>query len=614
MTVSELDTNAQEQARAADNSRSEPPVRPTAGFRDVLPLLKPYRVPLAIVFVIGLLGAAAAALQPLVVSRIVDTFDQGLPVVEATLLLLLLLVSAVLTGARELVIERTGETFAYDSRKRLVDHLYSLPMTSLESRERADLVTRVTTDVSAMRRFLTSGLVDLAISGITVLISLVMMALVDPVLLGISLVAVLIVFLVIMQLGRKTRPVGLRMQNALGALAASVSRSLGAMKTVRATRAVGRESDRAMAIASDARAAGLKAAGLRAVLQTVSNVAVQALLIVVVGFGALRVASGALTTGELSAFIMYLMFMVTPIAKVGNIMAYLGEAFGAFARILDVQAEPAERDIQTAALGTGYEDTGETFRFEEVSFRYTQSRPSSRTGGADFSISNLSFSIASGENVAFVGPSGAGKSTVFSLLERFYEPTGGRLLFRGRDVREISRDELRGEMAYVDQDAVVLAGNVRENLLLANAGATDTECIAAVQQVGLARGNAAARRYLEQDVGELGTRLSGGQRQRLAIARALLAGTPVLLLDEATSNLDSRNEALVHNALNLAELDRTTLIIAHRFSTVVAADKIIVLDAGRMVAQGVHDQLVQSCELYRELAMRQFLSESAEEK
>ncbi|MGW8530008.1 ABC transporter ATP-binding protein [Nocardiopsis sp. NPDC055824] len=611
MTVSDTDTDPRDPLRSGDGGAPGPSNGPVAGFRDVLPLLRPYRVPLGIAFFLGTLGTAAGAVQPLVVSRMVDTFQSGLPLGEAALLVVLLLVSAVLTGVRELVIERTGERFAYDSRERLVKHLYSLPMARLDFRDRADLVTRVTTDVSETRTFLTSGLIDLAISTITVLISLVMMALIDPVLLGLSFVAVLVVFVVVLALGRKTRPVGLQMQNALGALAESVSRSLGSMKTVRAARAVGRESDKAMAMASEVRRAGLRAAGLRALLQTVSGVAVQVLLIVIVGFGALRVASGELTTGELSAFIMYLMLMVTPIAMVGNVVASLGEAFGALARILEIKSEPTEPDIQTAnsSILAGHAD--EVFRFEGVSFRYD--RPTSSVPDTtELTLSSVSFSVARGETVALVGPSGAGKSTLFSLLERFYEPTDGRILFHGQDVMELSRDKLRKQLAYVDQDAVVLSGNVRGNLMLADTEATDTECIDALRQVGLVQDREEGRRYLEKQIGEMGMRLSGGQRQRLAIARALLSGNPVLLLDEATSNLDSRNEALIRDALDLSAIDRTTLVIAHRFSTVVSADKIIVLDMGRVIAQGTHHELIQSCELYNELAKHQFLSGHAE--
>lgn len=607
MTYSQPERASTGQASSPIGEETSTAGKPEVGFREVFPLLKPYRLALIIALSIGVLAAAAGAVQPLVVSRIVDTFNDGLPVSEVALLVALLGIGAVLMGIRELVIERTGEKFAFDSRTRLVEHLYALPIAKLEGRHRADLVSRVTTDVSATRNFLTSGLVDLAISAFTVAISLVMMAMIDPVLLSLSFVAVVVVFVIVLALGRKTRPVGLQMQTAIGALAESISRSLGSMKTIRATRAVRRESDKAVARASEVRAAGLKAAGLRAMLQTVSGVAVQVLLIVVVGLGALRVSAGVLTTGELSAFIMYLMLMVTPIAMVGNIVASLGEAFGALSRILEISSEPIEKDVQTQSLSDVTIDEDALFRFEGLYFQYPQSS-FEKSRGDEMALEGVSFTVSEGETVAFVGPSGAGKSTIFSLLERFYEPADGRILYKGRDVSSISRHELRGLIAYVDQDAVVLSGNVKDNLLLAKAGATDDECIAALTQVDLVADYEAGQRCLTQDVGELGTRLSGGQRQRLAIARALLAGTPVLLLDEATSNLDSRNEALVQGALNPSSIVRTTLVIAHRFSTVMAADKIIVLDQGRVIAKGTHGQLLQTCDLYNELAKHQFLS------
>lgn len=582
----------------------------TAGFRDVLPLLAPYRVPLITAFLIGVLAAAAGALQPLVVSRIVDTFSGGLPVADAALLAGLLLGSAALTGVRELLIERTGEKFAFDSRRSLISHLYALPLAKLQRRDRADLVNRVTADVSETRNFLTSGLIDLAISAITVTISLVMMAFIDPVLLGVSVAAVLIVFVVVLALGKKTRPVGFQMQTALGALAESISRSLGSMKTIRATRAIGRESERAVSKAALVKVAGMKAATLRAILQTVSGGAIQILLIVVVGFGALRVSAGILTTGELSAFTMYLMLLVTPIALAGNVVASLGEAFGALARIIEIRNEPREADIHSESPVVEDADPEVVFRFEAVSFEYSET-VLQETRPSDAALSAVTFSVRRGETIAFVGPSGAGKSTLFALIERFYEPTAGRILFRGQDVAGLSRHELRKLIGYVDQDAVVLSGNVHDNLLLAKPDATHEECVNALIQVNLVADSESAARYLNRDVGELGARLSGGQRQRLSIARALLASAPVLLLDEATSHLDSRNEVLIQDALRAPQHDRTTMVIAHRLSTVASADRIIVLDKGSIVAQGTHEILLLECELYAELAAHQFLSQAS---
>ncbi|MFI7447322.1 ABC transporter ATP-binding protein [Nonomuraea sp. NPDC049714] len=585
-----------------------PPPR-IVGFRETVPLLRPYRAQLIGAFFIGLIATGAAAAQPVVVSAIVDAFNGTVPVGLALAMCALLLLSAAATGGRQVIMQRAGERFAFDTRERLVRHIYGVPLDMLESRDRADLVSRVTTDVSQTRTILTSGLVELVGSGITVLVSVVMMALIDPVLLGLAVVAVAAVLVSISLIGRRTRPAGLRLQGAVGDLASSVSRVLGSMKTIRAARSVDREADASVAHAAKALDAGLSAAGLKAVIQTFTGISVQILLIAVVGAGALRVASGALSTGELSAFIMYLMLMAAPMMMFGSIISMLGEAFGALSRILDVESMPIERDVLRPELGAQSEVVDKAiFRLEDVSFRYPQPSADEPDRAA---LHHVSIAIEEGKSTAIVGPSGAGKSTLFALLERFYEPSSGRILFRGRDVQGLSRDELRAQVAYVDQEAVVLSGSVRENLLLAAPAAGDEQCAEALVQVGLVADRFSASRYLDQEVGELGSRLSGGERQRLAIARAVLARSPILLLDEITSNLDSRNEALVQNVLLSADVARTVLVIAHRFSTVMAADTVIVLDEGRVVAQGPHAELLTRSDLYRELAERQFVTHGA---
>lgn len=584
--------------------------REVAGFRDALPLLKPYRGRLFLALVIGLLSTAVIAVQPLLISDIVDTYSGEVPLLRVGAVVALLVTGAVLTGIREVLIERTGERFAYDTRESLVRHVYALPVGRLEGRGRADLVSRVTSDVSETRTILTSGLVDLAVSGAAVVLSIAMMAFIDPVLLGLALVAVLLVLFLVFSIGSRMGPVGLRMQTAVGQLAETVSRAIGSMKTIRATGAVDGEADRAVARASEVYAAGRSVAGLRAVIQTVSGVSIQLLLIVVVGLGAVRVASGAISTGDLSAFIMYLMLMVAPVAMVGNVVSMLGEAFGALSRILELRSEPAERDVQSPTAVSRVEEPDDSvLRFDAVSFSYPALSPASHRG--EPVLSAVSLSIERGKTTAVVGPSGAGKTTVFSLIERFYEPTDGRILFEGRDVTGMSRKELRSHIAYVDQDAVLLSGTVRYNLTLGSADLSDEACVAALQEVALVSDPAAARLYLDQDVGELGSRLSGGERQRVSIARALLDGAQILLLDEVTSNLDSRSEGLVRELLGSSHPARTSLVIAHRFSTVLSADKIIVLDEGRVVDQGTHGTLMSTSGLYRELAERQFLPETS---
>ncbi|MFD7655974.1 ABC transporter ATP-binding protein, partial [Actinosynnema sp. NPDC059797] len=457
------------------------------------------------------------------------------------------------------------------------------------------------------RAILNSGLVELAGSAVTVLVSVVMMAFIDPVLFGLAVVVVALVFVAVFLIGKRTRPSGLRLQTALGELSDSLSRGLGAIRTIRATRAGRREADATVAKAARALHEGLTVARLRAVIQTFTGVAVQVLLIAVVGVGALRVAAGAMTVGELSAFLMYLLLMAAPISLFGAIVSLLGEAFGALSRISELRALRPERDVERpGAGGAATRDDGVLFRFEDVWFTYAH-----ESGGQ--ALKGVSLDIRAGVTTAVVGPSGAGKTTLFSLLERFYEPTGGRLLYRGRDVAGLSRDDLRSRIAYVEQDAPALSGTVLDNLVLAAPSATEDECAAALVEVNLVPDVDSGRRYLRQPVGEVGSRLSGGERQRLAIARALIARSPVLLLDEVTSNLDGRNERLVQELVGSAGGERTVVVIAHRLSTVAAADDIVVLDAGRVVARGTHPELLERSPLYRELAQHQLLHDRADE-
>jgi ATP-binding cassette subfamily B protein/ATP-binding cassette subfamily C protein len=317
------------------------------------------------------------------------------------------------------------------------------------------------------------------------------------------------------------------------------------------------------------------------------------------------VASGAITVGSLVAFILFLFFLVMPLGQALRAYTQLQTGLGALQRIEEILSLPSE-SAHDVALVAPRPSGDDAVAFEHVSFHYAQGAGADYAQGAEI-LHDVSFAVPRGTRTALVGPSGAGKSTLLALIERFYEVSGGALRVDGIDVRDLPRDSLRRRLGYVEQEAPVLAGTLRDNLLLTAPGADDARLLAALAEVNLGALVDRTPEGLDVEVGEGGVLLSGGERQRLAIARTLLSGAPILLLDEPTSNLDARNEAALRDAIGAAALQRTLIIVAHRLSTVVDSDQIVVLDEGRVVAVGPHEVLLETSPLYRELAAHQLL-------
>jgi ATP-binding cassette subfamily B protein AbcA/BmrA len=324
------------------------------------------------------------------------------------------------------------------------------------------------------------------------------------------------------------------------------------------------------------------------------SLVLMALLVLIVGYGGARVASGALTAGDLVAFILYLIQIVLPVTMLTNAVNQLQKARGATQSIIALLGAPEE----AMEGGEAVVRTDEAIRFEDVSFSYK---------AGESVLKGLSFSLEPGSVTAIVGPSGAGKTTVFSLLERFYEPDSGRILLGDRPIKDYGLSSWRARIGYVPQDSPLMAGSIRDNL-----GYGSTRALSE-PEIREAAAMAYADEFIERlpegydtDVGERGVKLSGGQRQRIAIARALLRDPAILMLDEATSSLDSAAEEWVQEAMDNLMRGRTTLVIAHRLSTVVDADRILFLEGGEITGAGSHEELLASHRLYRSFAVRQF--------
>lgn len=584
---------------------------PKAKFSQLVPYLMEHKAALWIAMGLSVFGAAISLAQPLVVGQVITVVqkqgDLG-PIVAV--LVAVVLGSAITGGFMYYVLAKAGEGVVFSARQKLAHRLLKLPIHEYDLRRTGDLVSRVGSDTTLLRAVLTQGLVD-AVGGILIFVgSLIAMAIIDPLLLGLTLLMVVIAIASIAVTARQVRSATTKAQQRVGDMSAAVDRALSAVRTIRAARAEQRESQ---AIAKDANEAfkqGVKIARINAMITPIAGLAMNSAFIVVLGVGGYRVATGATSVASLITFILLMFQMIRPLGQAFGAYSSVQSGLGALARIqeiLDVPLEETESETRNSAKVNAVNDIA--LEFKDVSFGYaappvTEENPNPESRAV---LESVSFQIKRGARVALVGPSGSGKSTTFSLIERFYEPSAGEILLDGQPVTSISRSALRSQIGYVEQDAPVLAGSLRANLMIGSPDATEEQLTAVLAEVNLTEVLERDKRGLDAEVGENGIMLSGGERQRLAIARALLSAPPILLLDESTSSLDGLNEQRMRDAIDSVAKNRTLLVIAHRLSTVVDSDQIIVMEHGKVIGVGTHSQLVQSTPLYKKLAKQQLL-------
>ncbi len=620
---------------------------------------------LIVVAILSIIGAVATLAQPLLVGQVIAQVEAGGGLGLLVWGIIALVVAAsVISGFQHYLLQRTGTAVVYSSRRQLVARILHLPIREFDARRTGDLVSRVGTDTTLLYAVLTQGLADAVGNSLIFIGALVAMALIDPLLL-LAIVVVIGVSItgVVVLSGRIRRATG-EQQEKVGELASSVERAVSSIRTVRAAGATEREVTEITGVATDAYGVGVRIAKVSALVVPVAGIALQVSLLVVLGVGGYRVASGAIEVASLVTFILFLFLLVGPLGSFFGAITSVNQALGALGRIQEILNLPTEdaddarlaasvsaaspaRSPQHAA-GAGAAEQIAAIEFRDVWFRYpeavvaarrkaeTEARavlesahvdtsaialpsgtedatddasaaPAEASTDAGDVLRGVSFRVPRGSRVAIVGPSGAGKSTTLALIERFYDPTGGAILLGGADIRTLPREELRAQLGYVEQDAPTLAGTIAQNLRLASPEATDADCERVLEAVNLTEVLERSPLRLQAPVGENGVMLSGGERQRLAIARALLAAPPILLLDESTSSLDGLNEQRMRDAIDAVAADRTLLVIAHRLSTVVDSDLIVVMQNGEVIGQGTHGELVESTPLYRDLARHQLL-------
>jgi ABC-type multidrug transport system fused ATPase/permease subunit len=563
---------------------------------------RPHRRVVALGALLALVGAGSGLAQPLAAKALVDRLGEDGSITGILLLLTgLVLFGTAVESVGAYLLERTAESVVLAARRTLIGRLLRLRLPEVERTQPGDLMSRVTSDTTLLRAVTTQSIVSAATGGLAFLATIALMGVMDAVLLGVTLgVIVLIggaVGLVLPKISEATR----RSQEAVGQISTVLERAFGAFRTVKASGAEERESAVIEAAAQEAWRHGVRSAKWQSLASTSVGLAVQVSFLAVLGIGGARVASGAISVSTLVAFLLFLFYLIDPVSKLVNAVTQYQVGSAAVARITEAERleteegeDPGDLPVAAAAAGAA------SVVFEDVTFRYREDLPYVHHG--------VSFEVPGPGMTAFVGPSGAGKTTVFGLIERFYEATGGRVLVDGRDVRDWPLTALRATIGYVEQDAPVLAGTLRENLVFAAPDASEE----AIRDVLVrSRLDGLVERLpdgLETVVGHRGSKLSGGERQRVAIARALLRRPRLLLLDEATSQLDAVNEMALRDVVAEAAREVTVLVVAHRLSTVTLADRIVVMDAGKVRAVGTHDQLVADDPLYGELAATQFLA------
>lgn len=553
--------------------------------------IHPYRSRLVIGFLLGLGSTAAALASPLVTKQILDAVGTDRDMVQPIALLLGLVVLGAGFGfSQAVLLGNLAEDIVFSVRSLLVGRFFRGRVADLQFRPTGEVVTRVTSDTVLLREATSSSLVNLVNETIALIGALVLMAVLDLTLFLVALGCIAVIGVLAGRLMPRIGAAQRLAQESIGRLGAILEGGARAVRTMKAARAESTEEARVLTEARDSMAHGKRANRTEALAWTIAGTGIQFAILVILSVGAWRIGGGWIAVSTLVAFLLYAFQLVEPVSSITMYVAELQAGAAAAARIQetdDIRREDtaAGRSVERRRSGA------DALRFDRVGFTYP--------GATQPAIHGFSASFPWHGRIAVVGPSGAGKTSLFSLVLGFYRPETGRILVNGADMAELSLHSVRERIAYVEQETPLLAGTIRYNVAYRFPDAADEELWAALGAVGLRE--IVERFPLGLDEPVSTTSLSGGQRQRIGVARAIVRRPDILLLDEATAQLDGLAEAAIHDVVERIATDSLVVTIAHGLSTVMDADRIIVMDDGRMSASGTHRELLTSSPLYAEL-------------
>ena len=567
--------------------------------KNFMSLVKMLHWPVAVTIfalLLSLVETAAGLAVPLITKDLVDSFtSELLNWKTGVFLLVLFVVQAITGGFSYYMLAYIGETVVADLRNQLWQKVLRLPVPYFDQNETGETMSRITQDTTVLKALVSEHLVSFISGMISIVGAVIILLFLDWKMTIIMLVSVPVSMAILYPLGRLMHKVAKATQAEMAKFSGHLGRVLGDIRLVKAYRAEPTEGEKGKVAIQSLFRYGLKEAKIQAVISPIMMLTMMGILVVILGYGGAQVAKGELSAGTLVAIIFLLFQIIVPFAQMAQFFTAFQKAVGATERIqgiLRMNSEPAE--------GTNTPSKEAAITFSDVHFSYEQGKNV---------VNGISFTATRGTVTAFVGPSGGGKTTIFSLVERFYEPTSGEILLGDAPIKTVPLSDWRRRIGYVSQESPLLSGTILDNI------AYGLEKRPPIEQVIEAAKAANAYTFIQDMpdqfdtmVGERGMKLSGGQRQRIAIARALLHNPEILLLDEATSNLDSGSETHVQEALRHLMHGRTTLIIAHRLATILHADQLLFLEDGRITGRGSHQELLETHDLYREFAAGQGLA------